>query len=42
MILEKWTNSSFMDNKGKVGIYKHELIHFEEGENFWLTILFWA
>ena len=24
----------FMDNKGKVGIYKHELIHFEEGKLF--------
>jgi hypothetical protein len=23
-----------MDNKGKVGIYKHELIHFEEGKLF--------
>ena len=23
-----------MDNKGKVGIYKHQLIHFEEGRLF--------
>jgi uncharacterized protein YndB with AHSA1/START domain len=28
------TEVYFMDNKGKVGIYKHELIHFEEGKLF--------
>ncbi len=28
------TEVHFMDNKGKVGIYKHELIHFEEGKLF--------
>jgi uncharacterized protein YndB with AHSA1/START domain len=26
------TKVHFMDNKGKVGIYKHELIHFEAGK----------
>ena len=26
------TEVYFMDNKGKVGIYKHQLIHFEEGK----------
>jgi len=28
------TKVHFMDNKGKVGIYKHELIHFEAGKLF--------
>ena len=28
------TQVHFMDNKGKVGIYKHQLIHFEEGKLF--------
>lgn len=28
------TQVHFMDNKGKVGIYKHQLIHFEEGRLF--------
>lgn len=28
------TEVHFMDNKGKIGIYKHQLIHFEEGKLF--------
>jgi hypothetical protein len=28
------TDVHFMDDKGKVGIYKHQLIHFEEGKLF--------
>jgi hypothetical protein len=28
------TEVHFMDNKGIVGIYKHQLIHFEEGKLF--------
>lgn len=28
------TDVYFMDNKGKVGLYKHQLIYFEEGKLF--------
>lgn len=28
------TEVHFMDNKGKVGVYKHQLIHFEQGKLF--------